>query len=67
MPMPINTLTGEIPLILASKITKIVNQLWESGEFLSFVTPTTAEDKIPLSKAGMSPTLLPATKIYLRN
>jgi len=43
MPMPINTLTGTTPLKLANKITDIVTELWESGEFLSHVTPTTAE------------------------
>ncbi|MDZ7817529.1 MAG: DEAD/DEAH box helicase family protein [Aliarcobacter sp.] len=36
-----NTLTGEIPLQLAQNITKIVNELWESGEFLNLTTPTT--------------------------
>lgn len=41
--MPINTLTGEIPLKLAQSISKIVNELWESGEFLTLVTPTTAD------------------------
>ncbi len=43
MPMPINTLTGTTPLKLANKITKIVEEIWESGEFLIQVTPTTAE------------------------
>ena len=41
MATPINTLTGEIPLKLAQNITKIVNELWESGEFLNLTTPTT--------------------------
>lgn len=41
MATPINTLTGEIPLKLAQKITTIVNELWESGEFLNLTTPTT--------------------------
>ena len=43
MATPINTLTGEIPLQLAQSITIRVNQLWENGEFLTFVTPTTTE------------------------
>lgn len=41
MATPINTLTGEIPLHLAQSITKIVNELWESGEFLNLTTPVT--------------------------
>ena len=41
--MPTNTLTGSIPLKLAKKITENVNKLWESGEFLELVTPTTKE------------------------
>ena len=32
MATPINTLTGEIPLKLAQKITKIGNKHWERGE-----------------------------------
>jgi type III restriction enzyme len=43
MPMPINTLTGSVPLKLAKKITENVNELWDSGEFLELVTPTTKE------------------------
>jgi len=43
MPMPINTLTGTTPLKLANKITEIVNELWDSGEFLELTTPTTSE------------------------
>jgi type III restriction enzyme len=43
MATPINTLTGDIPLQLAQSITNIVDALWESGEFLSSVTPTTAD------------------------
>jgi type III restriction enzyme len=43
MATPINTLTGEIPLKLALSISKIVNELWESGEFLSLVTPVSAD------------------------
>jgi len=42
MATPINTLTGDIPLQLASGISKKVNELWENGEFLNLVTPTTA-------------------------
>ena len=41
MPMPINTLTGEIPLLLAGSITKRVNGLWESGDFFKYTTPVT--------------------------
>ena len=41
MATPINTLTGETPLKLAQSITKIVNELWDSGEFLNLTTPTT--------------------------
>ncbi len=43
MPTPINTLTGTVPLKVAKTITKSVQELWESGEFLEKVTPTTAE------------------------
>jgi len=43
MPMPVNTLTGEIPLELARSISNIVNELWMSGEFLELVTPTTKD------------------------
>jgi len=43
MATPINTLTGKIPLELAKSISIIVNELWESGEFLTLVTPTTAD------------------------
>jgi type III restriction enzyme len=43
MATPINTLTGEIPLKLAFSISKIVNELWKSGEFLTLVTPVTAD------------------------
>lgn len=43
MATPINTLTGEIPLKLAFSISKIVNELWESGEFLTLVTPVSAD------------------------
>ncbi|SHE34562.1 type III restriction enzyme [Marinitoga hydrogenitolerans DSM 16785] len=43
MPMPTNTLTGSVPLKLAKKITENVNELWESGEFLELVTPTTKD------------------------
>jgi len=43
MPMPINTMTGNIPLKLAKKITNIVNENWDSGEYLELVTPTTKE------------------------
>lgn len=43
MATPINTLTGDIPLQLAKSITERVNVLWESGEFLDNVTPTTAD------------------------
>ena len=43
MPMPTNTLTGSVPLKLAKKITENANELWESGEFLELVTPTTKE------------------------
>lgn len=43
MPIPTNTLTGSIPLKLANKITKNVNELWKSGEFLELVTLTTKE------------------------
>ncbi len=39
----INTGTGNIPLELAASITQRVNALWESGELLASVTPTTAE------------------------
>jgi type III restriction enzyme len=42
MATPINIQTGNIPLSLARKLTTIVNQLWESGEYLNKVTPTTA-------------------------
>ncbi|MBD3843100.1 MAG: DEAD/DEAH box helicase family protein, partial [Campylobacterales bacterium] len=43
MPMPINTLTGSIPLQLARSISDKVNSMWESREFLNLVTPTTAD------------------------
>lgn len=43
MATPINTLTGDIPLQLALKITQKANELWESGEFLKIVTPTSAD------------------------
>jgi len=43
MPMPINTLTGDIPLQLARSISDKVNGMWESGEFLENVAPTTAD------------------------
>lgn len=43
MATPINTLTGDIPLQLAKTISDSVNGLWESGEFLNKVTPTTAD------------------------
>ena len=39
----INTGTGSVPLELAHEITCKANALWESGEFLESVTPTTAE------------------------
>lgn len=39
----INTGTGSVPLELAYEITCKANALWESGEFLESVTPTTAE------------------------
>ncbi len=42
MATPINVGTGNIPLSLAKKITDIVNTLWDSGEYLLGVTPTTA-------------------------
>lgn len=42
MPMPVNIGTSTIPLELAKSITIKVNLLWESGEFLDKVTPTTA-------------------------
>src|SRR3990172_8572509 len=42
MATPINTLTGDIPLQLASAISNKVLDLWNSGEFLNLVTPTTA-------------------------
>lgn len=42
MPMPVNIGTSTIPLELAKSITIKVNLLWESGEFLDEVTPTTA-------------------------
>ena len=41
--MPINTLTGDIPLQLAKKLTCKVDELWESEEFFTLVTPTTAD------------------------
>jgi type III restriction enzyme len=40
---PINTLTGDIPLQLAKTLTCKVDELWQSGEFLTLVTPTTAD------------------------
>lgn len=43
MPTPVNTLTGNIPLKLAKKISENANELWDSGEFLDLVTPTTKE------------------------
>ena len=43
MANPINQLTGDIPLILAKEITKKVDEVWESGEFLDLVTPTTKD------------------------
>ncbi len=43
MPMPINTLTGDIPLRLAKSISERVNALWENEGFLEQVTPTTKE------------------------
>lgn len=42
MATPINIGTGTIPLELAKSITQNANALWESGEFLEKVTPTTA-------------------------
>ena len=51
MPMPTNTLTGSVPLKLAKKITENVNELWESGEFLELVTPTTKELLSTISQA----------------
>lgn len=42
MATPINLGTSTIPLDLAKSITETVNILWESGEFLDKVTPTTA-------------------------
>ena len=41
--MHINTLTGDIPLQLAKKLTCKVDELWESEEFFTLVTPTTAD------------------------
>jgi type III restriction enzyme len=43
MATPINTLTGDIPLQLAKKLTCKIDELWESGEFLNLVTPITAD------------------------
>ncbi len=43
MATPINTLTGSIPLQLARSISDKANGMWESGEFLENVTPTTAD------------------------
>ena len=43
MPTPVNTLTGNIPLKLAKKISENANELWDSGEFLELITPTTKE------------------------
>ena len=43
MATPINTLTGDIPLQLAKTLTCKVDVLWQNGEFLTLVTPTTAD------------------------
>jgi len=43
MATPINTLTGSIPLELAQSISKTVNEMWNEGDFLKLVTPTTAD------------------------
>lgn len=42
MSNPINTGTSQVPLELAKTISKSAGELWESGEFLEKVTPTTA-------------------------
>ncbi|MCR4291941.1 MAG: hypothetical protein NUV76_03585 [Candidatus Kuenenia sp.] len=41
MSISLNTGAREIPLKFAGKITKIVNNAWDSSEFLTKVTPVT--------------------------
>lgn len=43
MPTPLNIGTRSIPLKLAKDLTQVVNEKWQSGEFLAKATPITAD------------------------